>query len=276
MIYGESGTGKELVAKAIHFNSPRKDQKLVSINCGAIPENLLESELFGYVRGAFTGANVDKKGLFEAADGGTIFLDEVEAMSKSLQVKLLRVLQDRTFFKVGSAKPLTVDIRIIAATNQSIEEAVKAKEFREDLYYRLNVIRIELPSLSERPDDIPLIARYFVAKFNRKIGKNVRTISGEAMDALTNYSWPGNVRELENTLERAVAVSETGEIRREDLPIDVVMHLGESRKDLTLETMEKEHIMRVMGLVDGQKKKAAQMLGLDPATLWRKLKRIQS
>jgi len=273
LIYGESGTGKELVARAVHFNSIRKEKPFIAVNCAAIPENLLESELFGYVRGAFTGANADKKGLFEAANGGTIFLDEVEAMPRNLQVKLLRVLQDRTFFKVGSPMPLSVDVRIIAATNQELEEAVKAKQFREDLYYRLNVIKIELPLLRERAGDISLLIRYFMHKYSKRMNKNIRRISVDALDILINHSWPGNIRELENTIERAVVIAETDEIRKEDLPIDIATHYHDVRKFWSLENIEREHILKVLGLVRGNKSKASRLLGLDVTTLWRKLKK---
>lgn len=272
LIFGESGTGKELIARAIHFNSIKKNKPFLAVNCAAIPENLLESELFGYVKGAFTGAYTDKKGLFEAADGGTIFLDEVEAMNKNLQVKLLRVLQDKTFFKVGSSQPLTVDVRIIAATNQDLEAAVKAKDFREDLYYRLNVIKIELPPLKERLEDIPLLVRYFIQKFSKKIGKNIRRISDDALDILMDYSWPGNIRELENMIERAVVISETDEIQKKDLPIDIATHYHDARKFWSIDSVEREHILKVLTIVRGNKSKAARLLGLDVTTLWRKLK----
>lgn len=277
LIYGESGTGKELIARAIHFNSMRKEAPFIAVNCAAIPDSLLESELFGYVKGAFTGANNDKKGLFEAADGGTIFLDEVEAMSKNLQAKLLRVLQDRTFFKVGGTKPVTVDLRILAASNQDLEAAVRSRQFREDLFYRLNVIKIALPSLRERADDIPLLARYFINKFNKTMGRNIRRISDDAMNILLSYRWPGNIRELENAIERAVVVAETDAIRREDLPVEITSNTCESAGDLSLENIEKsvelEHIKKVLNIAGGNKKKAAEILGIDASTLWRKLKR---
>ena len=273
LICGESGTGKELIARALHFNSIRKDKPFIAVNCAAIHENLMEPELFGYVRGAFTGAQTDRDGLMEAANSGTIFLDEVNAMSKNLQAKLLRVLQDGTFFKVGSAKPHTVDIRIIAATNQDLEEAIKTKEFREDLYYRLNVIRVDLPPLRERADDVPLLARYFMNTFGKKMGKDIRRISEDAMAALMNYSWPGNIRELQNAIERAVVVAEADEIRREDLPAEFASVSPDSREDWTLDKVEKEHIMKVLNLVGGNKKKAAMLLGLDATTLWRKLRK---
>lgn len=273
LIYGESGTGKELIARAIHFNSVRKERPFIAVNCAAIHENLLETELFGYVKGAFTGADADKGGLFEAADKGTIFLDEVDSMSKNLQVKLLRVLQNGTFLKVGSPRAITVDVRIIAATNQSLEDGIKAKQFREDLYYRLNVIKIELPPLRERADDIPLLARYFLNKYNAKMERNIRRISEDAMDALINYQWPGNIRELENAIERAVVVTETDEIRREDFPLEIAKIYDEVKKDWTLEKLERDHITKVLNLVNGNRKNAAKLLGLDTTTLWRKLKK---
>jgi two-component system, NtrC family, response regulator AtoC len=276
LIYGESGTGKELIARAIHFNSARRDRPFTAVNCAAIHENLLESELFGYVRGAFTGATSDKEGLLDAANGGTIFLDEVEAMSRGLQVKLLRVLQDGTFFRVGGTRPSMVEIRVIAATNQDLEEAIRKKQFRDDLYYRLNVIKIDLPPLRERAEDIPLLARYFMVKFGRKMAKNIRGIREDAMEALITYPWPGNIRELQNTLERAVVVSETDDIRLEDLPAVVTSSLAGSRHplhDWNLRKVEKEHILKVLNLTSGNKKRAAALLGLDASTLWRKLKR---
>jgi len=271
LIYGESGTGKELIARAIHFNSVRKDKPFIAVNCAALNENLLESELFGYIRGAFTGATVDRKGLFEAASTGTMFLDEVEAMSKNLQVKLLRVLQDMTFFPVGSTTPVTVDVRVIAATNQDLAEAIKAKNFREDLFYRLNVIRIDLPALRDRSEDIPLLARYFIAKYGKKLDKPVRRISDAAMKALIGHPWPGNIRELENAVERSVVVAETDEIRVEDLPVGMEPQKGDAGQDWSLERAEKEHIMKVLSLAEGNKKKAAKLLGVDPTTIWRKL-----
>ncbi|HSB30472.1 MAG TPA: sigma-54-dependent Fis family transcriptional regulator [Candidatus Sulfobium mesophilum] len=271
LIYGESGTGKELIARAIHFNSVRKNKPFIAVNCAALNENLLESELFGYMRGAFTGATTDRKGLFETASTGTIFLDEVEAMSKNLQVKLLRVLQDMTFFPVGSTTPVTVDVRIIAATNQDLTEAIKTKNFREDLYYRLNVIRIDLPALRDRADDIPLLARYFMAKYGKKLDKHIRRISDEAMPALVTHRWPGNIRELENAIERAVVVAETDEIRKYDLPAGLEIQNYDVSLDWTLERAEKEHILKVLNLAGGNKKKAAKLLGVDPTTIWRKL-----
>lgn len=271
LVQGESGTGKELIARAIHFNSVRKDKPFIAVNCAALNENLLESELFGYMRGAFTGASMDRKGLFEAADTGTIFLDEVETMSTNLQVKLLRVLQDMTFFRVGSTAPTTVDVRVIAATNRDLTEAIREKHFREDLYYRLNVIRIDLPSLRDRAEDIPLLARYFMAKYGKKLDKPIRRISDEAMNGLINHAWPGNIRELENAVERAVVVAETDEIRKEDLPVGMAHRNDEDGHDWTLERAAREHIRKVLSLAGGSKKKAAKLLGVDPTTIWRKL-----
>lgn len=281
LIYGESGTGKELIARAIHFNSIRKEGPFIAVNCAAIPENLIESELFGYVRGAFTGAHGDKKGLFDAAEGGTIFLDEVETLSRSLQAKLLRVLQDRTFFRIGSTRPVTVDTRIIAATNQRLDLLVRSGQFREDLYYRLNVIKIELPPLRERREDIPLLVRTLINRYSKKMNKTIRGISQEAMSILMSYPWPGNVRELENAIERAVAVSETDRIRREDLPLEVLSSLSTegSLIDWSLKrvkkSLEMEHIYKVLGITGGNKKKAAEFLGLNTSTLWRKLRKYQ-
>lgn len=275
LVSGESGTGKELIARAIHFNSIRREMPFVAVNCAAIPENLLESELFGYMKGAFTGATVDKKGLLEMADSGTIFLDEINAMSKNLQAKLLRFLQSKTFFKVGGTVPVVVDVRIIAATNQDLEEAVKLKDFREDLYYRLNVIRISLPPLKERAEDIPLLARYFVNKFNKKLGRNVRKISNEAMEKMITYRWPGNIRELENTIEMAVVVAETNEITPNDIPTEIATPSPDFKKNMSLESVEKEHILNVLNLVGGSKKMASSLLGVDFSTLWRKLRKYE-
>ncbi len=278
LIYGESGTGKELIARALHFNSIRKDRPFITVNCAAIPESLLESELFGYMKGAFTGAHSDKKGLFEAADGGSIFLDEVEAMSRGLQVKLLRVLQDRTFLKVGGTQPLTVDVRVIAATNRQLEEAVKLKEFREDLYYRLNVIKVELPPLRDRAEDIPLLVRHFINKFSKKLDRNIRRISDDALDILINHAWPGNIRELENTIESAVVLAENEEISAKDLPT-ISPNGSDQRKGWLLKSIEedteKSHIHEVLVVVGGNKKRAATMLGLSYTTFWRKLKKYK-
>jgi two-component system response regulator PilR (NtrC family) len=221
LITGESGTGKDLVARAVHYNSLRRDHPFVALNCGAVPETLLESELFGHMRGAFTGADANKKGLVEVAERGTIFLDEIGEMNASMQVKLLRVLQDRKFRRLGGTEEVQADIRVIAATNQDLPKLVGEGRFREDLFYRINVIPIHLPPLRERPEDIPLLAEHFLAKYAGIMDKPVRTLSHEALDLLSAYSWPGNVRELENALERAVALEQTPAVLPESLPVHV-------------------------------------------------------
>jgi two-component system response regulator PilR (NtrC family) len=222
LITGESGTGKELVARAVHFNSLRRECPFVAVNCGAVPETLLESELFGHVRGAFTGAHANKKGLLEAAEGGTIFLDEIGEMAPSMQVKLLRVLQDRRFRRLGGTDEMEADVRVIAATNQDLTKMVEEGRFREDLYYRLNVLSIALPPLRDRREDIPLLAEHFLQQFVSQMGKRVRTISAEAMQLLQEHTWRGNVRELQNAIERAVALEQTEAILPETLPDAVV------------------------------------------------------
>ena len=221
LISGESGTGKELVARAIHFNSLRRDRPFVAINCGAVPETLLESELFGHVRGAFTGAHANKKGLVEAAEGGTIFLDEIGEMAPSMQVKLLRVLQERRFRPLGGTEEVQADVRVIAATNQDLPKMVAEGRFREDLFYRLNVLAIKLPPLRDRLDDVPLLAEQFLQRFAAQMGKRVQTISAEALALLQQHTWRGNVRELENAIERAVALEQTESVLPESLPEDV-------------------------------------------------------
>src|SRR6185503_18089713 len=218
MITGESGTGKGLVAQAVHFHSLRRDKPMVSLNCGAMPETLLESEMFGHMRGSFTGADSNKKGLLEVAEKGTIFLDEIGEMSPVMQVKLLRVLQERRFRRVGGLEELQADIRVIAATNQDLTKAVAENRFREDLYYRINVIPIALPPLRERREDIPLLADHFLAKYAEQMGKNVQGIAKSAMELLLQHEWPGNIRELENVIERAVALEATPAILAESLP----------------------------------------------------------
>src|SRR5947207_572441 len=215
LIYGESGTGKELVARAVHICSPRATEPFVSINCGAFPETLLESELFGYVKGAFTGANQNKRGLFEVADGGTIFLDEISEMTLAMQVKLLRVLQERTVRPVGGTSEIPIDVRVIAATNRDLDKAVAENLFREDLYYRLNVIPIRVPNLRERREDIPLLANHFQKKYAAAAGRSILRVNKDSLDALCGYEWPGNVRQLENTVERAVALEATDELHVE-------------------------------------------------------------
>jgi two-component system response regulator PilR (NtrC family) len=221
LIYGESGTGKELVARAVHICSPRATEPFVSINCGAFPETLLESELFGYVKGAFTGANQNKRGLFEVADGGTIFLDEIGEMTLAMQVKLLRVLQERCLRPVGGTGEIAIDVRVIAATNRDLEKQVSENNFREDLYYRLNVIPIVVPPLRDRREDLPLLVNHFVKKYVPAAGKRIASVNAESLTALATYEWPGNVRQLENTIERAVALA-TGEELNVELPVERV------------------------------------------------------
>jgi two-component system response regulator PilR (NtrC family) len=219
LIYGESGTGKELVARAVHSCSPRAAEPFVSINCGAFPETLLESELFGYVKGAFTGANQNKSGLFEVADRGTVFLDEIGEMNLSMQVKLLRVLQERCVRPVGGSDEVAIDVRVIAATNRDLERQVAENTFREDLYYRLNVIPVTVPPLRERREDVPLLVNHFVKKYAKSAGRAIAQVSPESFSLLSTYEWPGNVRQLENTIERAVAL-ETGETLNVQVPVE--------------------------------------------------------
>jgi two-component system response regulator PilR (NtrC family) len=277
LITGESGTGKELVARAIHFNSPRKDKGFVTLNCGAIPENLLESELFGHMKGAFTGALYNKRGLFEVADDGSIFLDEVGELPLSMQVKLLRVIQDKEFTRVGGTEPITVDVRIISASNKDLEEAVREKKFREDLYYRLNVIQIKLPLLRERREDIPLLAEHFFKKYAQELGKNIREISPDAMKLLVNYDFPGNVRELQNVIERGVALEARDILTVENLSSYMEEQRGIKRIDDTLfdipsegidlekvvEDVERDLLIKALQRAKGVKKKAAELLNIN-------------
>ena len=272
VLCGESGTGKELVARALHYNSIRADKPFIPLNCAALPESLLESELFGYVRGAFTGAVTDKKGFLEAAEGGTLFLDEVNLMSNTLQLKLLRFLQERVFYRVGSASPVAVAVRVLAATHRNLAEEVRKGSFRDDLYYRLNVLKIDLPPLRERKEDIPLLVRYFIQKHNRRLGKNIRNVAEGVLPLLMHYSWPGNVRELENTVERAVIMAEGNELTTGDFP-SPLQTAGNTGKDWSLRSFEEEHIRRVLHMTGGEMKKASQLLGINPSTLWRRLKK---
>ena len=221
LITGESGTGKELVARALHYNSDRSQNPFIAVNCGAIPENLLESELFGHVRGAFTDAIRTKKGLFEEADGGTLFLDEIGELPGQLQVKLLRVLQDGEIRRIGESKPIQIDVRIVAATVKDLPKEVNEGRFREDLFYRLNVLPLHIPPLRERKEDIPLLIRHFIGKYNRAMNKNLSSVDHKAMELLMTYKWYGNVRELENTIERAIVLSERKDIESENLPIEI-------------------------------------------------------
>jgi two-component system response regulator PilR (NtrC family) len=277
LITGESGTGKELIAKAVHALSPRSVAPFISINCGALPEGLLESELFGHVKGAFTDAHQNKKGLFEAAHRGTLFLDEVGDTPRAMQVKLLRALQERTIRRVGGTEEIEVDVRLIAATNQPLEPKVKAQLFREDLFYRLNVIPIRLPALRERKEDIPLLAEQFLRRFAHEIGKQVTQISTEAMHALVAYAWPGNVRELENVIERAVALEPTPMVRAERLPEALLKRADgdETLPELTngfslddyLKSVEQSLLRKALAQSGGDRTEACRLLGVSPRSL---------
>lgn len=279
LIHGESGTGKDLIARAIHNYSPRSEGPFVTINCGAIPESLLESELFGHRRGAFTGAIKDKVGLFQTADQGTFFLDEVGTTSLAIQVKLLRVLEDKRIIPVGDTKPIEVDVRLIAATNSDLEEEVRSGRFRADLFYRLNVIPLHIPPLRDRTDDVELLVEYFIARFCAKSGNEPKAISTQALAMLANYHWPGNVRELENTIERAVLLSRDDSLGSDDFsdrlsaepPASVVQ--TEDQSTPTLQSIEKAYIHFMMSQTDGKKAAAARLLGIDTSTLYRKLQR---
>jgi DNA-binding NtrC family response regulator len=279
LITGDSGTGKGLVAQAIHEAGPRRDKPFICINCGAIPENLLESELFGHKKGSFTSAVDDKKGLITMAHGGTLFLDEVGELPAALQVKLLHVIQTRELTPVGDTRVITVDVRIIAATNADLMQRVKEGRFREDLYYRLNVIEINMPALRERSDDIPVLIKHYLDVFAKEAGKNLKDIDYEAMQALLAYDWPGNIRELRNTMERAVVLADGDLITIHDLPdkfrtLDVE---GVSTSSLrqALDNFEREYIKRSLTENKGNKETAANKLGIDLATLYRKLKKLR-
>ena len=279
LLTGASGTGKELVAKAIHFNSPRRERPFVALNCAAIPDTLLESELFGYKRGAFTDARSDRPGIFVEADGGTIFLDEIGELSPTLQAKLLRVLQEGEIRPLGAARNERVDVRVVAATNIDLEARLANGSFRQDLYYRLNVIHIHLPALRDRAEDILALAEHFLARSATKAGKAIRGFHEAAKKALLGYGWPGNVRELENVVERAVALAESDLVQMEDLPAGVRERRATAEDELgaavarglTLEELEREFIKRVLAAEGGNKTRAAQRLGLDRKTLYRKL-----
>ncbi len=291
LISGESGTGKELLARLIHKKSPRSKKPFVPVNCGAIPRELMESELFGYVKGAFTGAYRGRAGRFEVADGGTIFLDEIGDLPIDLQVKLLRVIQEKTFERVGDSTPIKVDVRIIAATNKDLEEEVKEGRFREDLFYRLNVIPIHIPPLRERKEDIPLLVNHFIEKFNREKGFSIEGVDEDLVKALTNYHWPGNVRELENVVERMVVLAEGNKLTMDDLPEKIkerrerpsesmeemlskieLPEGGINLKEL-LERIEEKLINQALEISGGVKEKASKLLGMKRTTLVEKLRR---
>jgi len=292
LIHGESGTGKEIVAKSLHFGSNRASAPFVPINCGAIPEDLLESELFGHEKGAFTGAIATKIGRFEAANGGTVFLDEIGDMSPGLQVKILRVLQEKEFERVGGRKTIKVDIRVLAATNKDLKKAIKEKNFREDLYYRINVIPIDMPPLRERKEDIPIFVKHFLETMSKKKNRNMMTISSDAMRHFEGYEWPGNVREMENIIERMVVLNESDIVTEEDLPENIKKttillprkgikgfdyHVYVSNEGIdfncVVDKFETDLIINALGTVHGVKKKAAKFLNLNRTTLLEKMKK---
>jgi two-component system NtrC family response regulator len=283
LITGPSGTGKELIAKAIHYNSPRRERPFISVNCGALTETLLESELFGHERGAFTGAVALKKGRFELADEGTLFLDEVGEMPPPLQVKLLRVLQEMEFERVGGTKTITVDVRVISASNRNLKEDVANGLFREDLYYRLNVIHLEVPPLKERIEDIRLLVNHFIEKYRKDQGKEKIELSPEAWKPIYNYSWPGNVRELENVIERAVVLNSGGKISKEDLPSEISSEREEvsiegflpqgAKLQKTLEDIEEQLIRRALSQSNNVQSHAAEMLGITKSLMQHKMKK---
>ncbi|HWV39501.1 MAG TPA: sigma-54 dependent transcriptional regulator [Vulgatibacter sp.] len=278
VITGESGTGKEMVARAVHRLSPRADKPFVAINCSAIPASLMESEIFGHERGAFTGADQRRLGCFELADGGTIFLDEVGELPVELQAKFLRVLEEERLRRLGGKAEIAVDVRVICATNRDLKKQIRAGRFREDLYFRLNVFNLHLPPLKERVEDIPLLAQHFVEKFAAEAGKKVQGFSADALEALRNYGWPGNVRELRNSIERAVILCDGDLVRREDLPADLVGIEAEGimlklTLGMPLREVEKEYILRSLRRNGGNKARTAELLGISEKTLYNKLNR---
>jgi DNA-binding NtrC family response regulator len=272
MIRGESGTGKELVAKAIHINSKRKYFPIIPVNCGALAETLLESELFGHEKGAFTGAQFKRKGKFEMADGGTLFLDEVASISTKMQVEILRAIESKQFSRVGGNQNIKSDFRLITATNQSLENLVKEGEFREDLYYRLNVFTIHIPPLRERREDIPILAHFFLHKFSTSMNKPVKKIDCEAMDFLVKYDWPGNVRELENAIERAVVIGKTDILKVENLPFQIASnHIDTNTGDKSLAAVEKKYILQILNENNWNISRSAAQLRIDRVTLYNKI-----
>lgn len=278
LITGDSGTGKELVARSIHIRSKRAGGPFVAFNCGGFSEELIANELFGHERDAFTGARSRKIGIIETANGGTLFLDEVGEMPISMQVKLLRVLQERELIRVGGTSPIPLDIRVIAATARDLKTSVAEGIVRQDLYFRINVVNIVLPRLSERKEDIPLLAYHFLAKYQRRTGKSIKAISPEALSILTNYLYPGNVRELENIMERALALCDGSSIRVRDLPedlrnVDLKIFQRPENSSMTLEELERDYIIHVLRLTGGAKGDAARILGIDRASLWRRMKK---
>jgi DNA-binding NtrC family response regulator len=278
LITGESGTGKEMIARAVHFNSVRSNGPFVPLNCAAVPETLLESELFGYLRGAFTDARKDRRGLFQEANSGVLFLDEIGEMPLNLQAKLLRVLEDKEVRPLGANQAEKVDTRVVSASNGDLEALVEKGQFRQDLYYRLNIIQIDLPPLRERSEDIPILVEHFMQKFSDQTQRQLHGIEPDALAALISHRWPGNVRELEHTIERAILLGKESRIGLKDLPPQLIFHpdntlpLAEAiSRAYTLKDLEKEYIMRVMQNTDGNKSEAAKILGVDRTTLYRKL-----
>lgn len=276
LITGESGSGKELVARAIHYNSARASAPFVPVNCGGIPEGLIESELFGYVKGAFTGAYESRAGFFQTADGGTIFLDEIGETSLAMQVKLMRVLQEKEVYMVGDSRPRKVDVRVIAATNKNLHGLIQSRVFREELYYRINVITIEVPPLRDRGSDILLLVEHFARKFAGELGRAVPRFSDKALEAMKNYSWPGNARELENTIQRIIVMNDELVVEVPDLPVfarfSAVHTTGVNR---TLAEVETDHIRNVLSSVGGNRTRAAEILGIDRKTLRKKMQQVK-
>ncbi len=272
VIHGESGTGKELIARAIHSNSPRRYFPIIAVNCGALPEGILESEIFGHERGAFTGAQYRRKGKLEMADGGTLFLDEISSISMKTQMDLLRALETKQFTRLGGTQEVKVDFRIVCATNRNLEKMVEEGTFREDLYYRINVFSIYLPPLRERRSDIPLLARHFIQKYAMAMNKQIGDIDPEALDVLVRYDWPGNVRELENAIERAMVVGKPPRIRAEDLPFQLNTRKNAPAGD-SLEEIEKAHIQSILERMDWNITRSADVLQIDRVTLYNKIKK---
>lgn len=275
LITGETGSGKGLAAKAIHSHSRVKEGPFVSVNCGSIPKHIMESELFGHRKGAFTDARENRKGRLEMAVGGTLFLDEIGEISMRMQIDLLQVLEDKIFYKVGGTQPLSAEFRVIAATNADLEQAIKNRTFREDLYYRLNVISFQMPPLRERKEDIPLLAEHFLSQFTQEVNRGVERISRDAMDELMLYEWPGNVRELSNAIERAVVVCKTQTITPVDLPIGHALEDDLKPKYFSLNDMEKQHIQEILDKTGWNISKSAVILGIDRSTLYNKIKRYE-
>jgi transcriptional regulator with PAS, ATPase and Fis domain len=273
LITGETGTGKGLAAKAIHSSSRVAEGPFVAVNCGAIPKHIMESELFGHQKGAFTDARETRKGRLEMASGGTLFLDEIGEISMRMQIDLLQVLEDRVFYRVGGTQPLTADFRVIAATHADLTRAIAERRFREDLFYRLNVITLTMPPLRDRKEDIPLLATHFLEKFTREVNRGVERISRDAMDELMLYHWPGNVRELSNAIERAVVVCKTSTITPQDLPIGASLDPSAPSGGVSLQEVEKQHIQSILTRTGWHITRAAGILGIDRSTLYNKIKR---